>query len=62
MLLPHLEKAERDVVKAMEYTEPTKEGKKEVEGADIELKELYDCTDPRKKFGPVKSSLFSIKS
>ena len=41
MLLPPLEKAERDVVKATEYTDPTNEGEREAEDADIELR---SCT------------------
>ena len=49
MLLPHLEKAERDNVKTTEYTESTEEGEREAEGADIELKELYNCADPRRR-------------
>ena len=50
MLLPPLEKAERNVVKATEYTEPTEEGEREAKGADIKLKELYNRADPRNEF------------
>ena len=62
LLLPHLEKAERDDVKTTEYTKPAEEGEREAEGADIELNELFNRADPRKKFRPVNSSLFTIKS
>ena len=40
----------REIVKATEYTEPTKEGEREVEGADIKLKRLFDRADPGNKF------------
>ena len=36
----HQEDAERVIVKAMEYAEPTEEGEREAKDADIELNEL----------------------
>ena len=47
---PHPEDAARDIVKATDYTKLTKEGEKEAEGADMKLKELFNCADPRNKF------------
>ena len=44
--MPHQEEAKRDDVKAAESTEPTEEGEREAEGADIELSELYNRADP----------------
>ena len=47
---PHPEDAAREIVKAMEYTEPTKEVEREAGGADIKLKKLFDRADPQNKF------------
>ena len=47
---PHPEDAAREIVKATEYTEPTKEGEREAEGTDIKLNEPSNHADPRNKF------------
>ena len=40
----------REFVKATEYNEPTKEGEREAEGADVEQIKLFDHTDSRNEF------------
>ena len=50
LLLPHLdETGEKDELKATEYTETAaKKGRGKSEDADIELKQLTKCAEPRR--------------